>query len=51
MAKFSLFSKRKTGAGNRPGGAHPEVYVAALETFAAGARASLEPLADPGTPP
>jgi len=51
MAKFSLFSKRESGAGNRPGGASPEVDLAALEAFAAGARASLVPLADPDTPP
>jgi len=51
MAKFSLFSKRESGTGNRPGGASPEVDLAALEAFAAGARASLEPLADPDTPP
>ncbi|MFM8442840.1 MAG: hypothetical protein ACKN9W_05790 [Methylococcus sp.] len=51
MTKFSLFSKRATGTGSRPGGALPEVDLAALGAFAAGARVSLEPLADPDIPP
>lgn len=49
MARFSLFA-RSRGTGDQAGPGIREVD-SALASFVAGARASLEPLANPATPP
>lgn len=51
MAKFQLFGKRASTGQPRPGATPPEVDLAALAAFAAGARQPLGPLLDPDTPP